>query len=92
MALKNLLWLYSSFSALVSLWGGTDHAQLVDRDSKVVEEPFLPLGVALWNENRTKCTLMFALGRIKCQMLPNQWMGRSVTEGDTYKLVVVQQW
>ena len=55
---ENLLRLYISFSAPMSFRGGTDHVHLLDGDGQVVADPFLPLDIALWNENRTRYTLL----------------------------------
>ena len=89
---ENLLRLYISFSAPMSLRGGTDLVHLLDGDGHVVEDPFLPLDVALWNENRTRYTLLFDPGRVKRGILPNEQMGRAITERHTYTLVIDREW
>ena len=89
---ENLLRLYISFSAPMSFRGGTDHVHLLDGDGHVVEDPFLPLDVALWNETRTRYTLLFDPGRVKRGILPHEQIGRAITQGHTYTLVIEREW
>ena len=89
---ENLLRFYISFSAPMSLDGGADHVRLLDGSGHDVEEPFLPLDVALWNEDRTRYTLLLDPGRVKRGILPNVRMGRAIAEGSTYTLVVDRDW
>ena len=68
---------FISFSAPMGFRGGTEYVHLLDGDGQVVDEPFLPLDVALWNENRTRYTLLLDPGRVKRGILPNAQMGRA---------------
>ena len=89
---ENLLRFYISFSAPMSLDGGADHVRLLDGSGHDVEEPFLPLDVALWNEDRTRYTLLLDPGRVKRGILPNEEIGRPILEGPRYVLVVDPAW
>jgi hypothetical protein len=89
---ENQLRLYIAFSAPMSLLSGAPHVQLIDADGRVVVDPFLPLDVDLWNEDRTRFTLLFDPGRVKRGILPNEQMGRSLVAGRTYTLVVDADW
>jgi len=89
---ENLLRLYIAFSAPMGFRGGTDYVHLFDGDGHVVEDPFLPLDVALWNEDRTRYTLLFDPGRVKRGLVPYEQMGRAIAEGHTYTLVVEREW
>ena len=89
---ENLLRLYISFSAPMSRGSGTDHVHLLDGNGHVVADPFLPLDVGLWNEHGTRYTLLFDPGRVKRGILPNEQMGRAITEGHTYTLVIEREW
>jgi hypothetical protein len=89
---ENQLRLYIVFSAPMSLLSGAPHVQLIDADGKAVVDPFLPLDVDLWNEDRTRFTLLFDPGRVKRGILPNEQMGRSLVAGRTYTLVVDAEW
>ena len=44
-------------------------------DGKAVVDPFLPLEVDLWNEDRTRYTLLFDPGRVKRGILPERTDG-----------------
>ena len=89
---ENLLRLYISFSAPMGFRGGSEYVHLVDEDGRVVEDPFLPLDVALWNETRTRYTLLFDPGRVKRGILPHERTGRAIVAGRTYTLVVEREW
>ena len=89
---ENLLRLYVYFSAPMGLTGGTEFVHLLDGDGSVVEDPFLPLDVALWNDDRSRYTLLFDPGRVKRGILPNERMGRPITTGLTYTLVIDREW
>ena len=89
---ENLLRLYVYFSAPMGLKGGAEFVHLLDGNGDPVKDPFLPLDVALWNEDRTRYTLLFDPGRVKRGILPNERMGRPITAGVTYTLVVDREW
>ena len=89
---ENQLRLYIYFSASMGLKGGLDHIHLLDETGRAIEDPFLPLDVALWNADRTRYTLLFDPGRLKRGVLPNEQMGRSLTNGRRYTLVVDESW
>src|SRR6185503_2221620 len=56
------------------------------------KDPFLPLDTAFWNAARTRFTVFFDPGRVKRGVRPNEEMGRSLTEGRSYTLVVSREW
>jgi hypothetical protein len=89
---ENQLRLYISFSAPMGLRGGSEYVHLVDETGRAVEDPFLPLDVNLWNEDRTRYTLLFDPGRVKRGILPNEEMGRSLIAGRKYTLAVDAGW
>lgn len=89
---ENQLRLYVVFSAPMSLGGGAAHVRLLDDANRIVDDPFLPLDVELWNEDRTRYTVLFDPGRVKRGILPNQEMGRSLVAGHEYTLVVDEGW
>jgi hypothetical protein len=89
---ENQLRLYIYFSAPMGLEGGLDHIRLLDETGRATEDPFLPLNVDLWNADRTRYTVLFDPGRVKRGVLPNEQMGRSLTNGRTYTLVVDESW
>jgi hypothetical protein len=89
---ENQLRLYIYFSAPMGLTGGVDHVHLLDETGRATEDPFLPLDVDLWNADRTRYTVLFDPGRVKRGVRPNEQMGRSLTSGRTYTLVVDESW
>ncbi len=89
---ENLLRMYIVFSAPMSLGSASGHVQLFDEHERVVEDPFLPLDVDLWNDNRTRYTVLFDPGRVKRGILPNEEMGRALAAGRRYTLVVDDGW
>jgi hypothetical protein len=48
--------------------------------------------VNLWNEDRTRYTLLFDPGRVKQGITPNEEMGRSLVAGRTYTVTVDEGW
>ena len=55
-------------------------------------DPFLPLDAEFWNDDRTRYTVFFDPGRQKRGIAPIADMGRSLTEGKSYTLVVDAEW
>jgi hypothetical protein len=89
---ENQLRLYIHFSASMGLKGGLDYIKLLDPAGVEVKDPFLPLDAEFWNGDRTRFTVFFDPGRVKRGILPNKEMGRSLTEGHPYTLVVSREW
>lgn len=89
---ENQLRLYISFSAPMGLLDGAPFIHLLDDRGQAVVDPFLPLDVNLWNDDRTRFTVLFDPGRQKRGIRPNEELGRSLVEGQTYTLVVDAQW
>ena len=57
-----------------------------------MKDPFLPLDAEFWNDDRTRYTVFFDPGRQKRGIAPIAEMGRSLTEGKSYTLVVDAEW
>jgi hypothetical protein len=76
----------------MGLSAGSRHIRLIDESGQVVLDPFLPLDVDLWNEDRTRYTVLFDPGRVKRGILPNEEMGRALVAGRKYALVVDESW
>ena len=89
---ENQLRFYVLFSGPMSRGEGDAHVHLLDDAGRMVDAPFLPLDVDLWNEDRTRYTVLFDPGRVKRGILPNEQMGRSLVAGQTYTLVVDAGW
>lgn len=89
---ENQLRLYIHFSAPMAWKGGLEFVQLLDAQGVEVVDPFLPLDAEFWNDDRRRYTVFFDPGRQKRGILPNQQMGRSLTPGQRYTLVVSREW
>jgi hypothetical protein len=89
---ENQLRLYVHFSAPMGRKGGLEYIHLIDDQGKEVKDPFLPLDAEFWNDDRTRYTVFFDPGRVKKGVLPNEEMGRSLTPGRTYTLVIDAVW
>ena len=57
-----------------------------------MKDPFLPLDAEFWNDDRTRYTVFFDPGRQKRGIAPIADMGRSLTEGKSYTLVIDAEW
>jgi hypothetical protein len=89
---ENQLRLYVHFSAPMGLKGGLDYIHLLDDAGHEVKDPFLPLDAEFWNDDHTRFTVFFDPGRVKRGVRPNEEMGRSLTPGRTYTLVIDAAW
>ncbi|MEP6782235.1 MAG: hypothetical protein ABI983_01120 [Acidobacteriota bacterium] len=89
---ENQLRLYIHFSAPMGSRGALDFVRLLDDSGQEVKDPFLPLDVEFWNDDRTRYTVFFDPGRQKRGIAPIDQMGRSLTAGKTYTLVVDAAW
>ena len=89
---ENHLRLYIVFSGPMSSSGGGVQVRLIDDQGQQVPDPFLPLELDLWNEDRTRFTVLYDPGRVKRGIRPNEEMGRALVEGRTYTLVVGTDW
>ena len=89
---ENQLRLYIHFSAPMGMRGGLDFVHLLDEAGQEVKDPFLPLDAEFWNDDRTRYTVFFDPGRQKRGIAPIADMGRSLTEGKSYTLVVDAAW
>jgi hypothetical protein len=89
---ENQLRLYVLFSAPMTPSGGLEHVRLLDEGGQPIVDPFIPLDLDLWNEDRTRFTLLFDPGRVKTGILPNEQMGRALVSGRRYTLAVDADW
>ena len=89
---ENQLRLYIHFSAPMGTKGGLSYVHLFAEDGAEVVDPFLPLDAEFFNDDRTRYTVFFDPGRQKRGIAPIADMGRSLTEGKSYTLVVDSEW
>jgi hypothetical protein len=89
---ENQLRMYIHFSAPMGRRGGLDFVHLLDDQGREVKDPFLPLDAEFWNDDRTRYTVFFDPGRQKRGIAPIADLGRSLTAGKSYTLVVDAEW
>jgi hypothetical protein len=89
---ENQLRLYIHFSAPMGSKGGLSYVHLFAEDGAEVVDPFLPLDAEFFNDDRTRYTVFFDPGRQKRGIAPIADMGRSLTAGKSYTLVVDSEW
>ena len=68
--------------------GILNHIKLTRDDGKNITGVFFENQYELWNEDRTKVTLIVDPGRVKTGLLAHNVLGRAFDEGVTYCLVV----
>ena len=89
---ENQLKLYVEFSAPMSDVDGLEYIRLLDSRGEEVEAPFLPLGEEFWDYDYERYTVFFDPGRVKQGIRPNEELGRPLTSGENYTLVVEADW
>lgn len=89
---ENLLRMYIHFSGPMMPGDAYQHIRLYNQEGKVVERAFLVIDQELWNEDRTRLTLLFDPGRIKRGLKTNLDLGPPLREGRTYNLVIDSAW
>lgn len=87
---SNFLKLYIEFDQPMGEGRANEFVELL-HDGKVVENAFLLLQPELWNADHTVLTLWLEPGRIKRDLGPNKKLGPILQEGNTYEVVVNQQ-
>jgi hypothetical protein len=89
----NLLRMYVEFSAPMRRGEASQHVRLLsDPSGDPVEFPFVAAEEELWNEERTRLTLLFDPGRIKRGVAPHEEVGSPLQVGGRYRLVIDQGW
>jgi hypothetical protein len=88
----NLLRMYLEFSGPMGSRGGHDYITIEDARGQAIADALLPLDAALWNPEHTRFTVLFDPGRVKRGILPNRRMGRPLTPGETFTLMVRAGW
>ena len=89
---ENHLRVYIVFSAPMGLGAGAPHVRLLDEHGQSVADAFLPLDVDLWNVDRTRYTVLYDPGRVKRGIRPNAELGRPLSVGRRYALVIDAAW
>jgi hypothetical protein len=88
----NLLKMYIEFSAPMSDGEAERRIHLLDANGREVAAAFLHVDEELWNESRTRLTVLFDPGRIKRGLRSNVEDGAPLAGGRTFRVVIDQDW
>lgn len=89
---ENQLKFFVKFSNPMREGESVSHIALLNSDKDTLKGVFLDLQPELWNEDQTLLTLWLDPGRIKRDLIPNLEMGAPLEKGETYRLVISDQW
>ena len=89
---ENTLRFYIHFSVPMAPHVALDHIRLLDADGAIDDAAFMRFGQELWNEDRTRLTVLIDPGRIKRDVATNLDLGPALLEGQTYTLAVAGGW
>lgn len=84
----NILRFYIEFSHPIQEMGILNHIKLTTEDGRNITGVFFDHQYELWNNDRTKVTLIVDPGRVKTGLLAHNTLGRAFDNGKTYYLVV----
>ena len=89
---ENALRLYIYFSKPMSFENPYDHISLLDQRREKINNAFVVLPKGLWNEDRTRLTVLLHPGRVKQGVGPNLIEGSVLKEGNLYELAISEEW
>ncbi|SHG74689.1 hypothetical protein SAMN05444003_0745 [Cognatiyoonia sediminum] len=89
---ENTLRFYLHFSVPMQPQVAFDYIRLVDEAGVVDAAAFMQFKQELWNEDRTRLTLLIDPGRIKREVSTNVALGPALLEGRRYTLEVNSGW
>ncbi|MEM7736439.1 MAG: hypothetical protein AAF267_11670 [Deinococcota bacterium] len=85
---ENLLRFYVYFSAPMREGFAVEHIHLLDGQGHVLEGIFFDAIFELWDPSMQRLTLLFDPGRVKTGLRAHEELGRALTVGETYSLVI----
>jgi hypothetical protein len=89
---ENTLRFYIHFSEPMQPHMSTEFIKLVDANGTADVAAFMTFKQELWNEDRTRLTLLMDPGRIKRGVATNLDLGPALLAGDSYSIVVEGGW
>lgn len=89
---ENTLRFYIHFSTPMQPHVAFDYIRLVDASGVEDEAAFMRFRQELWNEDRTRLTVLFDPGRIKREVATNLELGPALLSGEHYTLLVEGGW
>jgi hypothetical protein len=84
----NILRFYIEFSHPIQELGILNHIKLTTEDGRNITDVFFENQYELWNDDRTKVTLIVDPGRVKTGLLAHNILGRAFDNGNAYYLTV----
>lgn len=89
---ENTLRFYIHFSAPMMPGVAFDYIKLRDASGKVDDAALMQFRQELWNEDRTRLTVLIDPGRIKRDLTTNRRLGPALAAGERYSLAVDAGW
>lgn len=89
---SNVLRGYITFSRPMGLGNPYDYIKILGPDGQTLDEPFVVIPEGLWDQTRTRLTVLFHPGRIKRGVRPNMSKGAVFNKGATYVLRLSKKW
>ncbi|MEO0382490.1 MAG: hypothetical protein AAF234_02970 [Pseudomonadota bacterium] len=89
---ENTLRFYIHFSTPMQPHMSVDFISLLDTDGTPDPAAFMTFTQELWNEDRTRLTLLMDPGRIKRGVATNLELGPALLEGQRYSITVAEGW
>lgn len=89
---ENTLRFYIHFSVPMAPHVAFDYIRLLDDAGVADDAAFMRFRQELWNENRTRLTVLIDPGRIKREVATNLELGPALEEGREYTLAVEPGW
>ena len=89
---ENILRFYIHFSVPMQPHVAFDHITLRDASGNADEAAFMRFKQELWNEDRTRLTVLIDPGRIKRNVATNVELGPALLEGQDYTLTIKAGW
>lgn len=89
---SNLLRIYLYFPYPVRSPNILEHISLRDSEGRVIDGVFLSNRYDLWSPDRRRLTLLLDPGRVKTGLRAHETLGRALTPGEKYSLLVNQTW
>ena len=85
---RNLLRLYVSFSAPMSVGYAAEHVRLLDENGTVMAGALLPTEHELWDPDRQRLTILLDPARIKRGLVGHRSVGYPLRTGSSFRVVV----
>ncbi len=89
---QNTIRFYLHFSVPMAPHLAFDHIALRDASGALDDAAFMRFKQELWNEDRTRLTVLIDPGRIKREVATNAALGPALESGRTYHLTVAGGW